>query len=178
MRCAAFLAAQWDFIGARGKTPYRGIFARLVTFRHIVQFFPPLIVHIVPQTIVCCQVYRRYFSDRISACFRPPYCRYSFMRTSPNTAPSIYQHSSTYQLVKVLTSSCFPPHTRRKHTHNTRAGKVPNSIMVIIIIMISIRWIYIFIWDGHQRGKTSQRRKCFNWWCNCVVYLVILLGLV
>ena len=95
----------------------------------------------------------------------PPSCRYSFFRTSPNTTPpptplaSFYQAcqyfpglpvfsrlASIFQAVKVLTSPCFPQgHTPAGHTHTTRAGKDSHSIMIVIIIMISIRWIYIFI---------------------------------
>ena len=64
-------------------------------------------------------------------------------RSAFDTAPSTYQLASFYQAVKVLTSFCFPPET---HTpDNTQAGKDSHSIMIVIIIMISIRWIYIYI---------------------------------
>ena len=66
-------------------------------------------------------------------------------RSASDTAPSpcqlanTCQASSNYQVVKVLTSFCFPPNTR--HHQGTQHGqeKIPNSIMIIIIIMISIR---------------------------------------
>ena len=74
----------------------------------------------------------------------PLSCRYFFIRRTPNTASStchpasFYHAPSTYHPVKVLTSSCSPPHTRHQ-PDNTRAGKDSHSIMIVIIIIISIR---------------------------------------
>ena len=47
--------------------------------------------------------------------------------------------ASTCQLVKVLTNPCFPPETRRHQDTQHGQEKIPNSIMIVIIIMISIR---------------------------------------
>lgn len=50
-----------------GQNAVQRKFVALVRFRHIVQFFPPLIVYIVPQTIVCRQGQGRYSKIRIAA---------------------------------------------------------------------------------------------------------------
>ena len=60
----------------------------------------------------------------------------------PTPPPSTCQLASNYHAVKVLTNPCFPP-GRTPAGHTTRAGKDSHSIMIIIIIMISIRLIYI-----------------------------------
>lgn len=114
------------------------------------------------------RVRSRYFFLRISACFRPLKYRYSRQNTTPQIPPLFSQkhiphHSSATDttdtnlpvptnlpnpasLWKFSQAHQAPRHTRREHTHNT-GRKDSHSIMVIIIIMISIRLIYIFIWD-------------------------------
>ena len=106
----------------------------------------------------------RYSIDRISACFRPPYCRYSNGRISPSTAsPPIPdgKPSSSCRTAADTASQHLPvcqhlpacesfnkrllPATHTPPGHTTRAGKDSHSIMIVIIIMISIRLIYIFI---------------------------------
>ena len=53
------------------------------------------------------------------------------------------QHLPTYQLLPACESFNKPllpaGNTHAGNTHNTRAGKVPNNIMIVIIIIISIR---------------------------------------
>ena len=59
--------------------------------------------------------------------------------SASDTTSNNYQPTSFYQLVKVLTSPCFRhTHTSRTHTQHGQE-KIPNSIMIVIIIIISIR---------------------------------------
>lgn len=78
--------------------------------------------------------YRRYSPKNISPQHQAP--TFPAPTNLPNPA-SLWKFSQAHQA---------PRHTRREHTHNT-GRKDSHSIMVIIIIMISIRLIYIFIWD-------------------------------
>ena len=133
-----------------------GIFARLMRFRHIIQFSPSLIVYIVPRTTVRRQGSVRYSHDRIASLSYRERSRYFSMRISTNTSPptptprtcqtaSTHQLATSYQLVKILTSSCSHRHTHATRTRTQHGQeKIPNSIRIIIIIMISIRWIYIY----------------------------------
>ena len=114
-------------------------------------------------------------------------CRYSRKRRTPNTAlpptplptlaslPTPTRLDSFYQVVKVLTSHCFPPDTHTCRTTHTQHGqeKIPNIMIVIIIIVFIIRLIYIFILtillSLVRRGTLKEDTKCLI----CVVVGVI-----
>ena len=76
-----------------------------------------------------------------------PDCRYSRKRRTPSTTPSTCQLASNYQACQFLPScESFNKLTRLPQAHaTTRAHtqhgqeKIPNSIMIVIIIIISIR---------------------------------------
>lgn len=142
----AFLAVQWGIIAPMGETPYRAIFTRLVRFRHIVRFSPTSIIHIIQHNsfhVKYCHIVKLLTSPT----FRPAVLPLFYEKNIPQhqtrkhsqLPTSTHQLATSYQLVKVLTSSCSPPHTPTTRTHTTRAGKDSHSIRIIIIIMISIR---------------------------------------
>ena len=56
----------------------------------------------------------------------------------PVPLPVFSRLASFYQAVKVLTSPRSPPYTHHQGTQHGQE-KIPNSIMIIIIIIISIR---------------------------------------
>ena len=85
----------------------------------------------------------------------PQSCRYSPKNITPSTAPSTCQLASSYQLVKVLTSLCFPPETHQPDNTQHGQEKIPNSIMIVIIIIISIRWIYIYSFSRTSPSTAS-----------------------
>ena len=81
----------------------------------------------------------------------PLSCRYSPENITPSTTspdttdttPSTCQLASFCRVVKVLTSPQAPTSTRQQPDNTHGQEKIPNSIMIVIIIMISIRLRYI-----------------------------------
>ena len=126
MRCTAFSGVRRDFIGIHPKTLSRGIFARLVTFRHIVQFFPLLLSILY---------HKRLFPVKeVGVILRRKYRpapgrgkgRYSFSKITPNTAPSIFhacQHLPTCESFNNLIG--HRKHTHATRTHNTGRKRFP-----------------------------------------------------
>ena len=148
MRCTAFFGVRRDFIGGRGKTPCRGIFARLVTNNIFVIVVTLIITFSIWIVKNCHQALYRYSQPRTSPCTIAVLPLFFLQNIPQHHSPSdtisnTCQFAIICRSVKILTSFCF----RREHTqagqHTTLAGKDSHSIMVIIIIMISIRWIYI-----------------------------------
>ena len=115
-------------------------FARLVTNSFFFFFFTLIITFYIWIVKCCHQALYRYSFGRISPNTAPPPAPLPVLASLPVSA----MLANNYQLVKVLTSSCFPPYTHHQpDTHTTRAGKDSHNIMIVIIIIISIRLRYI-----------------------------------
>lgn len=119
MRCTAFSGVRRDFIGIHPQTLYKGIFAGLLRFRHIIQFSPPSIIHIIQHNS-----------------FHVKYCHFSVLLLSLFSEKHIHQyHKPRHQLSQHLPTfqqlpGCenfnkllLPPGTHTPTTHTTRAGK-------------------------------------------------------
>ena len=135
-RCTAFSGVPHDFISLKAKTPYRGIFARLVTNSFFVIIVTLIITFYI--WIVKCyhQALYRYSFGRITPCTVAVLPIFSEKknpqhRSTSGTAPSTcqlannYQASSNYQIVKVLTSLCFPPETHQPDNTQHGQEKIP-----------------------------------------------------
>ena len=157
----AFSGVRRDFIGGGGKTPCRGIFARLVTNN----------IFVIIVTLIIT------FSIWIVKCCHQALYRYSFFRISPYTTAVLplfsQKHIPQYRFQDLPACQHLPGCESfnklllpAKHTHqpDTQHGqeKIPNSIRIIIIIVFIIRWfIYLFVyfWTLNGKEKTGHKER-------------------
>lgn len=125
----AFLSARRDFIGVHPQTLYKGIFAGLLRFRHIIQFSPPSIIHIIQHNsfhVKYCHFIRPLFSSQDNPLYRPAVQPIFSKKHNPQHRPAPSQHLPTFQ--DLPTCENFNklhrlPDTPTTRTHTTRAGK-------------------------------------------------------
>ena len=112
-RCTAFLAIHREIISLKAKTLYKPIFARLVTNSFFVIIATLIITFSIWIVKNCHQDLFRYFFIKIS----------TYTDSSTCQLANSCQPTNSYQLVKVLTSPCSPPHTHATSRTHTQHGQ-------------------------------------------------------